>query len=413
MSEPTPMESAAPEAVEPAPRRPGVLRLAFMAAVVLGTFAALAYAGIRARDHRTADREAMTVTTDSSRPRVLTVVAERSPAKVEQVLPASAAPLLETALYARTTGYLKARYADIGDRVTEGQLLAEIETPELDAQLLQARAALIEQRATLVRSTATEHLAQVNLARVKPLAEGGAASRQEFDEADAALRVAAANVKVADAAIKASEANVRRLEELQHFQKVTAPFAGVVTVRNYDAGALIVADSATARELFHVAKIDTLRVFADVPQIFATALHPGLAAPVFRREVPGREYPGTVTRTTQSVDPLTRTLRVQVDVANPDGALLPGMFLQVRFRLDAVSVVRVPGAAVVTRADGAKVAVLGAGNAVTYRGVKLGRDFGTVVEVVDGLSGGETLVVRPGDDIPAGTVVEPVPTTDR
>lgn len=397
------------EHAEAPPARPSVWRLLLLAVLTLTAFGALGVAGVRARNRQTTDREVAYTATHADRPRVLTVTAERAPAYIEQVLPGTASPLRETAVYARTSGYLKRWLVDIGDSVKEGQLLAEIDTPEVDAQLLQARAALIEAKANLSKNKASAELAKLNVVRVREVYANGVGTRQEFDETEAALKVAEATVQLSEAAIRASEANVKRLEDLQRFQKVTAPFAGVVTARNYDPGALVVADSASGRELFHLAQIDTLRVFADVPQTFATAVRAGQAAPVSRREVPGKEYAGAVARTTSAVDPHTRTLKVEVDVPNADRALLPGMYLQVRFRLDAPAhLVRVPGAAVIVRADGAKVAVVDTDGRLAYRGVTLGRDFGTDVEVTTGLSGGERVVVRPGDDLPAGSPVEPV-----
>lgn len=396
---------------EAPPEKPSLVRLLGIAAVVVVAFATLAVAGMRARARQQVDRDASAAasTTLGDRPRVLTTRAARAPSKVEQLLPGTAAPLHETAVYARTSGYLKRWLVDIGDRVKEGQLLAEIETPEVDGQLLQARASLSESRATLIRNKASAELARVNLDRIRRTVERGGGSQQDLDEADAALKVSRATVEVSEATIKANEANVKRLEDLQRFQKVTAPFSGVVTARNYDPGALIVADNVTTRELFHLARIDTLRVFADVPQTYATAIRVGQATPVFRREMPGREFQGVVTRTTNSVDPRTRTLRVEVDVPNPYGELFPGMYLQVRFHLDSPpNVIRVPGAAVITRAEGGKIALLDSQNSLRYRPVKIGRDFGSQVEVVEGLAGGETVVLRPGDDMAEGTVVEPV-----
>lgn len=393
------------------PTRPSFLRLLLIAVLTLGAFGALGVAGVRARNRQTTDRETAYTATHPDRPRVLTVTAERAPAYVEQVLPATAAPLRETAVYARTSGYLKRWLVDIGDRVEDGQLLAVIDTPEVDAQLLQARAALAEAKATLTRNKASAELAKFNVIRVRESYTSGVVTRQELDETEASVKVADATVQLSDAAIRASEANVKRLEDLQRFQKVTAPFAGVITARNYDSGALVVADTASGREMFHLAQMDTLRVFADVPQTFATAIRVGQTAPVSRREVPGKEYAGTVARTTNSVDPRTRTLRVEVDVPNRDRGLLPGMYLQVRFRLDApAQLARVPGAAVVVRAEGAKVAVVDADGRLSYRAVTLGRDYGTDVEVTTGLTGGERIVVRPGDDMAAGSLVEPIST---
>jgi RND family efflux transporter MFP subunit len=395
------------------PRRASILRMALLAAAAIAVLAVLAVNGLRAKARQRVDRDVAATERTVDKMRVLTTIVERAPAKVEQVLPGSANPLLETAVYARTSGYLKQRFVDIGDLVTAGQLLAEIETPEVDGQLLQARAALNESRATLQRNKASAELARFNLERSRLVYEKGSGSRQDLDDADAALKVAQATVLVTEATINANQANVKRLEDLQSFQKVTAPFPGVITARNYDPGALMVADNATARELFHLSRIDILRVFADVPQTFATSIRIGQAAPVFRREAIGREYPGVVTRTTNFVDPRTRTLRVEVDVPNPDRALLPGMYLLVRFQIDApTESVRVPGAAVITRGDGNKVAFLDSQNAIRYRPVTVGRDFGAQVEIVAGLKGGEKIVLRPGDDIAEGTVVDPISASD-
>lgn len=398
-----------PEAPEPPPRRPSLARLVALVLLAAGLFAGLTVAGLRARAGVQVEREAATVAVASDRPRVLTTKVEPAPPTVEQLLPGTAAPLLDTGIYARTSGYLKRWLVDIGDEVKEGQLLAEIETPEVDAQLLQARAALLESRATHERNKASATLARISLDRSKLTVDRGVGAQQNLDDAEAALKVSDATVHVSEATIAATAANVKRLEDLQRFQKVTAPFAGVITARNYDPGALIVADNATAKELFHLAQMDTIRVFVDVPQTLATAVRVGRTAHVFRREEPANEFAGSVTRTTSSVDPRTRTLRAEVDVPNPGGGLLPGMYLQVRFRLDAPKgVFRLPGAAIITRADGAKVAVLDAQSAIRYRPVKVGRDFGAQVEVVTGLAGGETVVLRPGDDMPEGTLVDPV-----
>lgn len=417
MSATTPVPAAAHghDPVEAAPPRPSILRLIVLAVIAFATLGALGAAGVRARNRQESDRvEAAPPAGSADRPRVLTTVAERSPTRVEQLLPATAAPWRETAVYARTSGYLRRWLVDRGAEVKEGQLLAEIETPEVDAQLLQARAALLETQATRERTKASAELARLNLDRTRQTYEGGAGSKQEKDESEANFKVTVATVQVAEATVRASEANVKRLEDLQRFQKVTAPFAGVITARNYDTGALVVADSSAGREMFHLAQVETLRVVADVPQTFATSVRVGQVAPVARRELPGKEFAGVVGRTTKSVNEQTRTLRVEVDVPNADHALLPGMYLQVRFQLDTpANLVRVPGAAVVVRAEGAKVAIVGPEGRIAYRSVKLGRDFGTTVEVTEGLAGGERLVVRPGDDLAEGTVVEPVSATDK
>jgi RND family efflux transporter MFP subunit len=212
-----------------------------------------------------------------------------------------------------------------------------------------------------------------------------------------------------EATIKVNEANIQRLTALQSFEKVTAPFAGIVTARNVDPGDLITADNpATERQLFHVAKIDPLRVFVDVPQVFSTDVKPGQKAMLYRREDPSKQYEGIVTRTANALDPNTRTLRTQVNVPNPKGALLPGMYLQVKFAFDREVVpVIVPSAAVIVRTGGPRVALVDERDQVRYREVKLGRDLGEELEVLGGLKPGQRVIVYPGDDLPEGTTIEP------
>ena len=201
---------------------------------------------------------------------------------------------------------------------------------------------------------------------------------------------------------------MQRYDDLVSFQEIKAPFDGVVTVRNYDKGALILADSTAALPMFHVAQIDMVRVFVNVPQVFASQVRPGQTAVVYRQEHPGRKFSGKVTRTASALDPNTRTMLTEVDVPNPDAALLPGMYLQVDFNFPRLEPsLMIPSEAVTNRADGAWVGVLDGGNAVHYQKVQLGRDFGTEIEVLDGLSDGVTVIVRPGDELPDGTVVQP------
>ena len=212
-----------------------------------------------------------------------------------------------------------------------------------------------------------------------------------------------------EASLRVNEADIHRLETLQSFQKVTAPFSGVITARNVDAGDLVTADSTSTREMFHLARMDTLRVFANVPQTFSTDVKVGQKAVVYRREDPKRTFAGTVTRTADALDLGTRTLLTEVQVPNPNEVLRPGMYLQVRFLFERQApTVLVPAAALTTRADGPRLAVLDAGHRVHYRTVQLGRDFGSETEVLAGIDPGETVIVNPRDDLPEGTVVEPV-----
>jgi RND family efflux transporter MFP subunit len=346
----------------------------------------------------------------ASRPRVTVATARAATPTAERVLPGSSQPLLEAAIYPRATGYLKTRRVDIGDRVKEGDLLADIAAPEIDAQLDQARATLLLTRANLARDRANNDLAHIELNRSRNLLARQAVPQQEFDTALATAKVTDAVVKATESNVRVNEANIQRLETLQSFQKVTAPFSGIITARNVDPGALVSADSPSAtRELFHLVQMDTLRVFVNVPQVFATDVKVGQEAVVFRREDPRRTFAGKVTRTADALDPSTRTLATEVQVPNLDGALRPGMYLQVKFIFRRqVSTVLIPAAALATRSDGPRLAVLDRDHRVHYRNVQLGRDFGSETEVVAGLEPGEVVVVHPGDDLPDGIEIEPV-----
>jgi len=337
---------------------------------------------------------------------VMTAVAHRSPADAERGLPGNCLPMLETSLYARTNGYIQERLVDIGDRVKAGQLMAVISAPDVDDQLAQSKADLQQAEANLNLNKANAELARTTLGRDKA-AGLIAVPAQQLDQDQAAYDTAQASVKAAEASILVYKATVQRYADLVSFQEIKAPFHGVVTVRNYDKGALILADSTAALPMFHVAQIDVVRVFVNVPQIFASGVRPGQTAVVYRREHPGRKFSGKVTRTASALDPNTRTMLTEVDVPNPDAALLPGMYLQVDFNFPRQEPsLMIPSAAVTIRADGAWVGVLDSQNAVHYQKVQLGRDFGTDIEVLDGLSDGVTVIVRPGDELPDGTVVQ-------
>ena len=282
----------------------------------------------------------------------------------------------------------------------------------MDDQLAQARADLVLARANLLVSEAKVELAKITLSR--DLASGSGTAPETIDQDRAQVRTTAAQVEAAKASIQANQATVQRYADLQAFQKIVAPFAGVITARTVDPGALVTADNPSeARPLFYVMQTDPLRVFVNVPQVYATTVGPGQRAVVYRQEDPLRRFSGRVTRTARALDPNTRTLLTQVDVPNPDGALRPGMYLRVNLvAARAAPSVLIPGAALVTRNDGPEVALLGQDKAVRYRKVQLGRDYGAEVEVVAGLEGGETVIVRPGDALAEGQAVEPAPATE-
>ncbi len=391
-------------------------RRVWMRVLALGAVPAVALAGAliagtvpRLRQEQAVNAQAATVA--SSPPRVPVAIARPSPADNERVLPGNVLPLLDAALYARTNGYIKARHVDIGDRVTQGQLLAEISAPDVDDQLAQAQANLLLARANLQVSEANLALAKITLERAVRAGPGTTVTLQEIDQDQAQVKTTTSQVESARASIQVNQATVQQYADLQAFQKIVAPFPGIITARNIDPGDLVIADSpTTTKELFHIMRTDVLRVFVNVPQVFATGIKVGQGVTVYLRDDPARQFAGKVTRTADALDPNTRTLLTEVQVPNPDNALRPGMYLQVKFDFRRVTPsVRVPSAAIVVHDGPRKVAVLDAGHAIHYRDVQLGRDFGDEIEVLTGLSAGDMVVVHPGDDIPEGTVVEPVP----
>jgi RND family efflux transporter MFP subunit len=311
----------------------------------------------------------------------------------------------ETALYARTSGYLKRWLKDIGDPVKEGELLAEIDTPELDQELAQARATLAQQEAALAQSRASLELAQANFGRYEKLAPSGVASQQEVDERSAARRVAEANVQAARAAVDAVKANLSRLQEVKGFARVVAPFAGVVTARSTEVGALVTAGTASGAALFKVSQVDPLRVFVSVPQSFAPTLTWGARVPVRVREQPQRVFEGTVVRTAGALDEASRTLLTQIEVPNGDGALLAGTYVQVT--LEAANLrtpFKVPSSAVLVSAQGARVATVVDGG-VHFVPVQVELDLGAEVLLTGGLQGTEAVVANPGERLVEGLPV--------
>lgn len=388
----------------PGPRVLGIGALAAVA--VIGALTV----GTLPRWRRLREVDAAATAAAAAPPRVTVAVARRFAPNAERVLPGNSLPLMEASLYARTTGFLKSRRVDIGDQVKEGQLLAEISAPDIDDQLQQAKANLALAKANLPLAEANAEVAKATLDRYVQSGPGTGATLLQIDQQRATVKTTAAQVEATKASIQVNEAAVQRYTDLQGFQKIIAPFPGTITARNVDPGDLISADSpSTSKELFHLMRTDTLRVFVNVPQVFATGIKVGHGATVYRREDPLKQFTGKVTRTADALDPNTRTLLTEIQVPNPDNALRPGMYLQVKFDFDRKLLpVLIPAAALVTRTGGPRIAVLDDQHRVQYRTVELGRDFGTEIAVIAGLNPGETIVVHPGDDLPEGTVVQPV-----
>ncbi|HET7439769.1 MAG TPA: efflux RND transporter periplasmic adaptor subunit [Terriglobales bacterium] len=387
-------DDGTPEANPPEPPRSG--RPWLIAAIAFVIVAAIVIAGILPRVRaRVALRKE---TADMAVPTVAVVQPKRSAPAQEIVLPANVQAFADSPIYARTSGYLKRWYVDIGTHVRKGQLLAEIETPELDQQLRQSRADLATAQANL-------SLSQITATRYADLLKTDSVSKQEADNA-------AADYAAKKAIVQSSEANVQRLEQLQSFEKIFAPFDGVITARNTDIGNLIDAGSSggTRTELFHMAQPDKLRVYVNVPEAYAQAATPGLVADLTVAEFPGRRFQGKLVRTANSIEQATRTLLVEVDVDNPTGTLLSGAYAEVHFKLPtATSAFILPVNSLLFRSEGLRIATVTEGQRVELKPITIGHDFGSEVEVVAGLQGNESVIINPPDSLISGQQVRLAP----
>jgi RND family efflux transporter MFP subunit len=327
-------------------------------------------------------------------PTVTVVHPQRSAPSNELVLPANVQAYIDAPIYARSNGYLKKWYADIGARVTAGQLLAEIESPEVDQQLRQAHA-------DLGTAEANFHLAEITSNRYAGLLKTDSVSKQDADNA-------AGSLAAQKATVQAMEANVKRLEQLQSFEKIYAPFAGVITARRTDIGALIDSGSSGGMqaELFHIAQPDRLRVYVNVPQVYSQATKLGLSADLVLSEFPGRPFAGKVVRTANAIDQNTRTLLVEIAVNNPTGTLLSGSYAEVHLKLPgAASSFTLPVTTLLFRSEGLRIVTVTDGQHAELRPITVGRDYGAVVEVVAGLTGDESVISNPPDSIVSGEEV--------
>ncbi len=338
-----------------------------------------------------------TQTQSFSTPVVSVVNPKAAPAVQRIELPADVQAFQEASIFARTNGYLAHWYKDIGTQVPAGELLAYIETPEVDAQLQQARA-------DEHTAQAQYDIAKVTADRWVGLLKTNAVSR-EVAETDVAT------MKARAATLASMQANVQRLSKLQSYERVVAPFAGVVTARNVDVGALIDSGSAggSKMELFHLAETDKLRVFVDVPQVYAQDMQPGVPATLTLPQQPDHPLHGAVARTSGAINSASRTLRVEVDVDNQDGAVLPGAYALVDLEMTTSHpLLSVPVNTLLFRPDGVQVAVVDGTGKAQLRKVTLGRDFGTTVEVTSGLDVSERVIANPGDAIAPGDAVHVV-----
>ena len=343
-------------------------------------------------------------------PVVDAVKVESATSDVPLALPGQCQAFITATVFARVSGYLRTWNFDIGDRVKAGEVLATIETPELDEQIKVAQAKLDSLLADVKLAQASVDFARISNQRFKAAAPEGAVSQQEADQKKSELDVSLARLESAKAQVALGEADVRRLQALAAFKKVLAPFDGVVTQRHTDIGDLVTAGSTTnTSPLFTVCRCDQIRVFVDVPQVARQAIRVGMTADITGREFPGRTFHGKVDRTAGAINPASGTLKVEVLAPNPDGDLLPGMFAQVTFHGQRVNPpIRIQASALMMLSTGPHVAVICPDNRVQFRSIKIARDLGDVIEVSEGLSGDETIAMNINNEVADGQKVTPV-----
>ena len=378
--------------MKPTDHLPGstiVRRLLLVVGAVVLLIAFGIFHGIASRVH--AEANLHRVAEESAAP-VVEVVHPKVGADGQEVtLPGNAQAFNDTPIYARTRGYVEHWYVDIGARVKRGQLLALIQTPELDQQLEQARADLKTAQANL-------EIAQITAARWQNLVKTNSVSQQETDQA-------VSDLSAKEALVASNKANVDRLQQLQAFERITAPFDGVITARNTDVGALIQADDNSTKELFHLASIRKLRVYIPVPEVYAASVRNGESVNVTLDAFPNEEFTGTVVRNSDAIDLSSRTLNVEVDVENPTSRLFPGAYAFVHLKLPAAAgAVTVPSNALLFRSEGLRAGVVRSGR-VVLTPITLGQDYGSAVEVLSGLTPNDAVIVNPSDSLADGAAV--------
>ncbi|HEY4771891.1 MAG TPA: efflux RND transporter periplasmic adaptor subunit [Steroidobacteraceae bacterium] len=362
--------------------------IALVVAIILALWGVLARIHARSQLAKETSAEAI--------PQVTTLKPGRSPASEELILPGNVQSFIEAPIYARTSGYLKTWYTDIGSQVKKGQLLAEIDSPEVDQQYSQALA-------DLGTAHANSQLAITTNVRWQGLLATRSVSQQDADS------------KAADAAAKraaeaSAAANVARLRDLESFKRVVAPFDGIITQRNTDIGDLIAAGQNSGAALFRVADLSKLRIYVLVPEPYASSTVPGMEADLQFTEHPGKSFPAMVVRTANALDPALRTLQVELQTDNANGALFPGAYAEVHFKVPGNNqTLRLPANTLLFRASGLQVATVDTNDHVHLKSIALGRDFGKTVEVISGLSADENVVVNPPDSLIEGAAVRIAP----
>lgn len=409
--------------------------------LILVAAALIVFFGVLPREKVRADIDKQAQKRVNAHPKVQVVKAQPSPAKTEMIIPGTTLAYTQAAIYARSSGYLTRRLADIGDHVKKGQLLAVIDAPDLDQQVAQGRSAVLTSESTLEQLKAQLVLSKANWERYKVLVAKGVFSRQDGDTQEANYRSADANVHAAESTVQSNKDNLRRLVVLQQYENLTAPFSGVITARNVDVGALISAGGsgygvssptlggdtpnsgssgaasssvnpstggAQGGQIFAMATLDPLRILVSVPEAYSASVHIGQRASVSFQAMPGQHVDGRVARTSSSIDPNSRTLLVEVHVRNPTDKFLPGMYAVVDFvEAKTQPALLVPGEAIVVRGGKQMVAAV-VDSRVHFVPIQIGRDFGEQTEITAGLKAGDVVVRNVNDEIQENAEVQPV-----
>ncbi len=394
--------------------RSGMSRFPFLLILMAITFAILFAIGYLPRTARAKQIAQATTSVEEADALVSVVPVKVAPITAQLILSGDVEAVTETGIFARTDGYVKQRIADIGDRVKKDQLLAEIESPEVDQQLLQSRASLQQSRSALAQSEAALEQAKANLnladvtaQRWSQLVTKGVMAKQDGDEKNATflarkadVAAAEANVRAAKDNISAAEANVQRLTEIKSFQLIRAPYDGVITIRNVTLGTLASGGSTSAvRELYRITQLNPLKVTVEVPQSEVGSIHVGLGCDLRIRELAGKVYSAHVTRTANSLNPTSRTLVTEIQFENPGGLVLPGMYGEVEFKLQRNQPpLLVPSDAIITGRDGTRVAMLQNGK-VHFAKVTLGRDNGAQTEILSGIKASDQIIINPSNEL--------------
>lgn len=405
--------------------RPSTLALALIALLLAVLVVVGFFVGYLPRQRREAVLAAESKESGLALPVVNVSQVTRSDVNSQLILPGNIQAVTEAPILARATGYIRKRYVDIGDRVKAGQMVAEVEAPELDQQILQANAAIDQVKSSVQQAEAAtqqgranENLARLTAGRISNLLNLGVVSKQENDTAQAQYAAQQANVQALQQAaaamrssVAAAAANLARLHQMKTYQTVRAPFDGVITVRNVDSGALVNEGSTL---LFRIAQTGALRTYVNLPQSEAESVKVGQRANISIAELPGRKFAGVVTRTSNALDPATRTLLTEVQVQNGDAALMPGMFAQVDLAVTRKHpLLLIPGDTLVVRSDGPQVAVVRPDATVHFTRIQLGRDYGDRLEVISGLEEGQRLAVNPSDEVREGVKVNAVAAPEK